>query len=1128
MAKKQKNITYIDKFGNEIKHILKDYQENIEDPNPKLINEYSIFETLQEGVTNFPLRHYQKDSLYLLDYLYEKAQAELHFKKKVAHHKIDPIIDGLLDDIEDGKKAPYLGYEMATGSGKTMLMGASIYLLNKKYDIKNFLIITPSNTDIYQKTIRNFTKETSETVWHKNTPFTFNLCTGDNYGQQNLFYDKNNNANIFIFNISKFKETDKEKKDKTGKSVKYKTDQVMENAMWTDEEGNRISIKKFLRSKKLVIITDEAHHAQNKASADIIKSFDPKAVLEFTATAVEDATKADRKNQNIIYKYNIKQFLEDGYGKIIRAVALASLEKERGKELHNSEKLKLITMMLIHMVKKQSVLKDPKCKGLKPLAFVKVKDETTFSEKVFSYIKNDLANDLGNIKTIIDKVKQQDLEITTLIQNLFKNDYGSDVAKIQKEIERIAKNVIFYHGKSDAETNKKWNNIRTNEIEIVVYMQKLDEGIDLPNIYTIAVINDVETELRTSIKQIIGRGIRLNKDKREFDDEDDALKANSEKLHIICDKGKAFEDVIEAVQKDFGLNSKYLGFEKPNTSKITNKVKAPLIDKLYVPHIKADLKIKQDVNIMDEIRNVDLIVNNYIDQNCFLNEGKTDKRIIGYKPDGFFTEVDILSDPREYLAQLRKVTSVFNVLALTENDALTILNIILNIRKLPCIPDTEKVKEIFKSYITRFNELELRYPYISESDDRLAKQAFIDSFSNFYYNHIFNKVYRLDFNDITDERKLFLKDKFKDYDLNMPSDQVENDTQKKVKEKEKLVNLIEEQYNFYGFDGSVYDYDKFDSHTEFQMAKYLDFILKSGGAASGKVIELKGKKKDEENGSLAIAAEPKVVYGSGSNQKGFWVRNQRNISFSYGAQNYYPDFIFFKDSVLFVIETKGEVFSDSKKNELLRHLDVIPGSGEIKKFKGLIVFSQQMDKMKDEYVDFDKFIAEAESNFYRHQSKSSVLKSIKEEDKFKHYLPAYSPKTARKKFVDLNSEIEQEGWSKVPESDYPKNCFVVQVKGDALEPDYSHNSYIILQTISDVAEVKGNIALVYNENIESDYTEGYTIRRLELEQVSGKKSLFPETRLTLKATNPLVENIVLSEIKSNEEIKLIGMLKVIE
>jgi superfamily II DNA or RNA helicase len=1082
MAKKQKNLTYIDQFGKEINNIIKDYQDNIEDPNPKLINDYSVFETLQEGVTNFPLRHYQKDSLYLLDYLFDRSQSELNFQKNHPGHDIDPLVDGLLDEIEDHKKAPYIGYEMATGSGKTMLMGASIYLLNKKYGIKNFLIITPSSTDIYQKTIKNFTKGTPETVWHKKTPFTFNLCTGDNYGQQNLFYDKSNDANIFIFNISKFKETDKGKKDKAGKAVKYKTDQVMENATWTDDKGNRISIKKFLRSKKLVIITDEAHHAQNKASADIIKSFDPKAVLEFTATAVEDASKAQKKNQNIVFKYNIKQFLEDGYGKIIRAVALAATEKEKGKpkELHTNEKLKLITMMLIHMVKKKSVLQDPKCKGLKPLAFVKVKDDTKFSEKVFDYIKNDLAKDISNIKTIIDKVKQQDLEITTLIQDLFIDDFKSDVSKIQKEIENIANNVIFYHGKSDAETNKKWANIKKNDTEIVIYMQKLDEGIDLPNIYTIAVINDVATELRTSIKQIIGRGIRLNKDKREFDDEDDALKANSEKLHIVCDLGKAFEEVIEGVQKDFGLNSKYLGFEKGKRKPIINKIKATLLENLYVPHIKADLKIKSDVNVMDEIRNIDLIISNYIDQNCYLDDGETEKRRIRYRPDGFFTEVDIISDPREYLAQLKKQNSEFKILELNDADAFLILNNILNIRKLPCIPDTERVKDIFKGYINRFNELKLIYPYISESDDFLAKQAFIDSFSNYYYNHIHNLVYRLDFNDITDEKKLFLKDYFKDETLYMPSDQEKNDTLNKVKEKESLVNLIEEQYNFYGFDKSAYDYDKFDSHTEFQMAKYLDYILKTGGA-TGKVIELKGKggviKASEE---LPMAAEPIGTYGFASNRKGFWVRNQRNVSFSYGLQNYYPDFIFFKDSVLFVIETKGEVFSDSKKNELLRHLDVIPGHGEIKKFKGLIVFSHQMDKMKEDYVGFDKFIAEAESNFFKHQSKSNLLKTIKEEDKFKKYLPAYTPGNAYKKFVEKNPKTTHQGWREVTESNYPNNCFVVQVKGDILEPDYSHNSWIILNTVKDSEEANGNVSLMFKEGIKGSYPDGFALRRLDI------------------------------------------------
>jgi len=32
-------------------------------------------------------------------------------------------------DEENDIKAPFLGYEMATGSGKTMLMGACIYFL---------------------------------------------------------------------------------------------------------------------------------------------------------------------------------------------------------------------------------------------------------------------------------------------------------------------------------------------------------------------------------------------------------------------------------------------------------------------------------------------------------------------------------------------------------------------------------------------------------------------------------------------------------------------------------------------------------------------------------------------------------------------------------------------------------------------------------------------------------------------------------------------------------------------------------------------------------------------------------------------------------------------------------------
>jgi len=77
--------------------------------------------------------------------------------------------------------------------------------------------------------------------------------------------------------------------------------------------------------------------------------------------------------------------------------------------------------------------------------------------------------------------------------------------------------------------------------------------------------------------------------------------------------------------------------------------------------------------------------------------------------------------------------------------------------------------------------------------------------------------------------------------------------------------------HFYGYEKSIYDYDKFDSYTEFHFADYLDVILKK------------------------VAAE----------NKPFWVRNQRNVFFEYGSKKYYPDFLLFKDRHFYIVETKG-------------------------------------------------------------------------------------------------------------------------------------------------------------------------------------------------------------------------------
>jgi len=1064
MAKKKEQTTYFEKHSKLLNNVVQTYRESASSYNLFATSDFAIFNSIENGITKHSLRYYQMDALYMLDYLL-----------KCNNNK--PEKKDLLDivDEENGKKAPFLSFEMATGSGKTMLMGASIYFLCQKYDINNFLIITPASTDIYQKTIRNFEIGNYESVWADDTPFTFNLITGDNY-TQNLFFDYSKDANIFIFNISKFG------------SNATNTELTWESAIWQDENGNNISIKQFLKDKKLIIITDEAHHAQTKVASKIIRNFHPSAVLEFTATAIENEKGLDKKNQTIIYKYNIRRFLEDGHGKLIKAVALSTGNKGRQSEISDNEKMKLITLLLIHLLKKESVLLDPKSRSLKPVAFVKVKNETNYTQKVFQYVKNELANDVENINIILEKIKAQDLEITTLLAELYKQKYQGKIKLLREDIQKAANATIFYYGQSDKDTEKKFLNIRKNDVEIVVYMQRLDEGIDLPNIYSMAVINDTETDFKTSVKQIIGRGVRLNKDKREFDDEEDLMKSNAEKLHIVCDQGKNFEEVIVAIQQEFGLNNKYLSFDKVRKP-VINKAKSNLLTGKYIPHIKADLKAKQDVSLLSLITNIEGITSSFCEENCFEGENDTTKRFLKYRPEQFFLEVDIFSDKNVYHKQIKEKGGKPTTLQITEKEIKQIYGIVQ--KNLHCLPDTKTTRKAFRDYVDTFNHNGLQYYKLDDADDKLALKLFVDAFSFYYRNKIEKDYFVLDFQQLSDEDSWSLKKEFNDYALKIPEDQIENKMRLKVKDKKKFIELIESQYHFYGYEKSVYDYEKFDSYTEMQLAEYADNIL------------------------MKVAKE----------KQPFWIRNQRNIYFTYGSKKYYPDFILFKDDIIYVIETKGEVFSDTKKNALLKKLDDVPGDGAIKGFKGLLVFSSQMEKMGMDYWAWDKFIKESEESLTRQQSREQLISEPKEEEKFIKYIPAYSPAKAYGKFIKNQKTSKPDGWLFIENNTekLPESVFATQAKGQALSPSYSHNSWIILNHTKDIDKAVGKIALVYCKEISDEYTGNCTIRKVEILEKNVKGQLFPEKAVNLVALKASVETITINNITSEDVIQIVGL-----
>src|SRR5690242_8831143 len=135
-----KNATYYERFGDQLRKQIREYNARRAASGDLFSgHETSLFDLVETGVTKHSLRYYQTEALYVLDYLLGVPP------NKVEKKALIEVID------EEARiTAPFLGFEMATGSGKTMLMGASIFYIFQKYGIHNFLIITPASTDIYQ------------------------------------------------------------------------------------------------------------------------------------------------------------------------------------------------------------------------------------------------------------------------------------------------------------------------------------------------------------------------------------------------------------------------------------------------------------------------------------------------------------------------------------------------------------------------------------------------------------------------------------------------------------------------------------------------------------------------------------------------------------------------------------------------------------------------------------------------------------------------------------------------------------------------------------------------------------------------------------------------------------------
>ncbi|MBR2003411.1 MAG: DEAD/DEAH box helicase family protein, partial [Thermoguttaceae bacterium] len=209
--------------------------------------------------------------------------------------------------VESFERAfPSLCFALATGVGKTRLMGAFIAFLYQAGISRHFFVIAP-NLTVYEKLIADFTPGTPKYVFRGIGEFGAIppvLVTGDNYGDGRGApgYIVDNVCYINVFNISKI---DGDKNSQT-KIPRFKR--------LSEYIGQ--SYSEYLAGlNDLVVLMDESHHYRASAGVQAIEELRPLLGLELTATPQVEKGSKSIPFKNVVYEYPLATAIEDGFVK---------------------------------------------------------------------------------------------------------------------------------------------------------------------------------------------------------------------------------------------------------------------------------------------------------------------------------------------------------------------------------------------------------------------------------------------------------------------------------------------------------------------------------------------------------------------------------------------------------------------------------------------------------------------------------------------------------------------------------------------------------------------------------------------------------------------------------------------
>lgn len=393
-----------------------------------------------------------------------------------------------LEDFE--RDFPSLCFALATGVGKTRLMGAFISYLHLAHGIKNFFVLAP-NLTIYEKLIADFSPGTPKYVFKGIAEFAAyppEVITGDNYEQRGaqVMGDILANVRVNVFNISKINS-----EVRGGKAPRIKR--------LSEYLGD--SYFSYLSSlPDLILLMDESHRYRASAGVKALNELNPILGLELTATPQVEAGSKTIPFKNVVVDYPLARAMEDGFVKEPAVVTQRNFDPNKYTK-EDLEEIKLKDGIRLHEATKVELI-------------TYAHENDTRIVKPFMLV---IARDTTHAKALKEK-----------LEAIFDGKYAGKVIQVDSS-------------SKEEETIQALLNVESSDepTEIVIHVNMLKEGWDVTNLYTIVPLRAANA--KTLVEQTIGRGLRLPYGKRTGVEPVDRLSI------VAHDR---FQDIIDEANKE--------------------------------------------------------------------------------------------------------------------------------------------------------------------------------------------------------------------------------------------------------------------------------------------------------------------------------------------------------------------------------------------------------------------------------------------------------------------------------------------------------------------------------------------------------------------------------------------------